>query len=74
MLRSCCDNMQRVYAPPMNVLRAGYVFGVMASQSLNSFNGNMFACINKLKALLMICVSEYGSRTRTYISWHCSIL
>jgi hypothetical protein len=58
----------------MKVLSAGYVFGVMASQSSNSFNGKMFACINKQTVLLMICVSEYGSCARTCISWHCSIL
>ena len=74
MLRNCIANMQRVYDPPMKVLRAGYVLVVIASQSLNSFNGKMLYCINKRMALLIICVSEYGSRARTRISWHFLIL
>jgi len=54
MLRNCCAKMRRVNAPPMKVLSAGYVLGVMASQSSNYFNGKMFAFINKQTALLMI--------------------
>ncbi len=65
VLRSCCTRMRLVYTAAMKVLRAGYVLGVMASQLLNFFNKNMLACINKHTALLITCMSEYGSRSRT---------
>jgi hypothetical protein len=42
----------------MNVLRAGYVLGVIVSHVLNSLRGKMFDCINRRNALLMICVLE----------------
>ncbi len=73
MFRNCCDRIRRVYAAAMNVLRAGYVLGVTASQSSNSFIGKMLACIKSHTALFITCTSEYGSRARTVISWHCSI-
>ena len=74
VLHNCWDRRRRVYAVEMNVLRAGYVFGVMACQSSNSFKRKMLDCINNLTALLITWVSEYGLRARTCISWHCSIL
>ena len=49
----------------MNVLMAGYVFGVIASHSLNSFSVKMLDCINNWTTLLMICVLAYGSLVRT---------
>ncbi len=74
MLRNCIASIQQVYAAPIKVLRAGYILGVIASQSSNSLSGKMLDCINSLMALLMICVSVYGSCARACISWHCSIL
>ena len=65
VLRSCCAKMRRMNALAMKVLSAVYVFGVIASQLSNYFKGEMLACINKRTALLMICMSEYGSRART---------
>ena len=64
VLRNFWDRRCHVYAAAMNVLRVGYVFGVMASQSLNSFNGKMPDCIINLTALLIIWTSEYGLRAR----------
>ncbi len=68
LFRNCCDRIQRVYAAAMNVLRVGYVFGVVASQSSNSFIGKMLACIKRRTALFMTCMLEYGLRARTAIS------
>jgi hypothetical protein len=74
MLRNCIASIRQVYTALMNVLSAGYVLGVIASQSSNSLSGKMLNCINNLMALMMICVLVYGSCARTYISWQCSIL
>ena len=41
VLCNCWDRRHRVYAAAMLLLRAGYVFGVMTSQSLNSFKGKI---------------------------------
>ena len=71
---NCYDKIRRLYAAAMKVLRAGYVLGVMASQSLNSFIGKMLACINNRMEVLITCTSKYGSGAITAISWHCSIL
>ena len=72
MLGNCIASIRQVYAAPMNVLRAGYVLGVIASQSSNSLSEKILDCINSLMALLMICVLVYRSCARTCISWHCS--
>ncbi len=60
VLQSCSARIHLIYTTAMKVLRAGYVLGVMASQSSNTFKGKMIACINKRTALLIICMSEYG--------------
>jgi hypothetical protein len=74
VLWSYCTRMHLVYTAAMKVLRVGYVLGVTASKLSNSFNGKMLACISKHTALLITCMSEYGSRARICLSWHYSIL
>ncbi len=56
----------------MNVLRDVHVLLVAASQSLNSFIGNIPDWSNRCMVFVMSCVSEYGSGAIIAISWHCS--
>ncbi len=75
VFHSCNAVKRRVYASWMNVLRAGYVLRVIASQLSNSLSGKMPDCCNRRTALLIICVGVvYGSCARICISWHCLIL